>query len=91
MSDFIIHAYYAILFCLVFAIGSFVWDFDHLLKCNSKALFDTAMNPSKGYKELADLNQAGCRGFTHSLWFGIGFLALFLGYMLHMYMDYFHN
>jgi hypothetical protein len=87
MSDFIIHAEMMLLFCIVFAIGTFIWDFDHVIKCKPKLLMGKALNPGDIKYDIENMNQNGCRGFTHDLAFGVAFAALFAGYIVHMIMD----
>jgi len=87
MPTFLVHLSYLILFILAFSVGTFVWDIDHLFKCNNRSLIKTITNPSEGYMELKRLDQNNCRGFFHTLNFAVILIATTLAYILHMAMD----
>ena len=86
MPTFLVHFQYLILFVLAFSIGTFVWDIDHVFKCNNKSLFK-AMFSMDGYKELRELDQLECRGYFHTIYFAIILVAITMAYFLHMILD----
>ena len=88
MSDFFIHVTYALIFCIFLLIGMLIWDFDHLVTCKSNLLAKAIMPPAEGYQAIEETNPECKRGIAHSFGFFIGFLALFIGFLLHMWMDY---
>jgi len=90
MPTFLVHAQYLLLFILAFSIGTFVWDIDHLFKCNNRLLFKAMLSTNginEGYRELQQLNQNDCRGYFHTINFAIILVAITLAYMLHMCLD----
>ena len=88
MPTVIVHLEVALLFGIVFAISMLVWDLDHLTRCSPKNLVNAALtsNNDEAYNMENNI-KSGCRGFTHNLAFGAAFLALFLGYAVHMILD----
>lgn len=82
------HLGVALLFGIAFAVGSVIWDLDHFTKCQPKNLVNAALTNNKDPAYLEEnASKGGCRGFTHSLAFGVGFTALWAGYIVHMIMD----
>lgn len=87
MPTVIVHLEIAILFGIVFAISSLLWDLDHVTKCSSGNLVNAVFNHNDAEYQIENQEKGGCRGFTHSLAFGIAFTAFYLGYLIHMIMD----
>jgi hypothetical protein len=88
MPTLLVHLEYALLFCLVFALGSFIWDLDHFQRCSVKNVVAAAQTDNKdpAYNE-ENASKGGCRGFTHTFAFGIAFTALYIAFVIHMLMD----
>jgi len=88
MPTILVHMEMALLFAAFFFIGSIVWDLDHFIKCSPKNVVAAALTDNKDPAYLAEnASKSGCRGFTHTIWFGIILTAIYLGFIIHMVMD----
>ena len=88
MPTFLAHIEVALIFGVVFAIGSVIWDFDHLSRCSPKNLASAILtNNQDPVYQAENLSKGGCRSFAHSLWFAAAFTALYLAFVIHMLMD----
>ena len=88
MPTVLTHIKLALLFAIMFCISSVIWDMDHFQRCSPKNLVSAASsnNQDQAY-QIENQSKRGCRGFTHEVAFGLGFAALFLGYVVHMLFD----
>ena len=88
MPTLITHIEVALLFGVVFAIGSVILDLDHFTRCSAKNIVAAAETNNKDPAYLEEnASKGGCRGSFHSKWFMIGFTALYLAFVIHMFMD----